>query len=1207
MQTQSDDPQPPQQSEIKRSIPWPSVKTVLRFLGQRLAFGVMVLLVIAYLSHFGLGMARGIEFGEALARAVPKTLDSLRRVVTLDLGLSPSASSDLNPLPVGEVLADTLRRSLGLLAFSIALSAVVGVTLGFWAARRRGSGWSLLTILASIVGVSVPSFFAALLLQILAIQLSQRMGRPLLPVGGFGWDKHIILPALVLAARPVAQIARVTFVTISDALNQDYVRTARSKGLGPRAVMIRHVWKNAAIPIITTIGLSLRFSLSSLPVVEYFFGWPGAGFTLLKAIAQQDDNLTVALVLAVGVLFILINLVLDVIYRVVDPRVREDTLRQALGEPPSLAQRVRALVTALSDWIRETALVRFLTRNAREAVTNPFKEVLSERGLDLEEENSGKSARSWRVWLRSTVLNVPLVLGVFILLGMGIVMAFGLRFAPHSPFTTQGLVVEGGELSVPPFEPSAEYPWGTDVIGRDIMSLILAGAWLTMRLAGAAVLARLLVGFILGTIAGWNSGGWLDRTILGLSETISAFPALLLAMTLILALGIREGFLPFVVALCFVGWGEVMQYIRSEVVAMRPKTFIESAVAVGQRTPRIIVKHVLPNLVPALISITALEMGAVLMLLGELGFVGIFIGGGAFAELAIDAPLYHYSDIPEWGALLSNVRDYARSYPWTAIYPTAAFFVAIIGFNFIGEGVRRVVDDIGVRVTALVNRYTLALAVVLVLGLTWIQGATGATGVYLEQARTFDGDRALDSISALTAPAVEGRALGTLGADVASSWIAGQFEALGLQAAGEDFTYFQDRPRSYEQLESVPCLAIDDNGPAPVYLRDYTVYPTRYRNLGSGVGPVRVIAFGELNRTRYFAEYSAVGDLDFTGEILMVLSPRDVLYLQEVPRAGVLIVADESSAVRRNYTLASLDPTYSLFGTGRIMGQDAPVLLINEDTANRILVGSGYEIADLRLQAENLVTDEYFEIPTGTEVGMEVKGEVVERGEARHVIAHLPGAAGLGASKLDHELVVVMAKYDSPPPPAGGAPSPAALDNASGVAVMLEMIRAMQESGYQPNRSFLFVAYSGEGFEGGNIVSSPEASKLLEAKFGFSGTFEVKAMVELRGFGAAEGEELIIAAAGSERLGKLLEESAQRLGVPARRADEGLDISILFESGSRREGGQEAPRVRLSWEGWERYSRTLQDTGAKISTYTLEQGGEVATMALMVLGRELQY
>ena len=144
----------------------------------------------------------------------------------------------------------------------------------------------------------------------------------------------------------------------------------------------------------------------------------------------------------------------------------------------------------------------------------------------------------------------------------------------------------------------------------------------------------------------------------------------------------------FVVALCFVGWGEVMQFVRGQVMAIRPKAYIESAVAVGLRTPRILLSHVLPNLLPALIALAALEMSAVLMLLGELGFVGIFIGGGAFAELDVAGAPYHYSDVPEWGALLSNVRLYSRSYPWTAFYPALAFFVAILGFNLFGEGLR---------------------------------------------------------------------------------------------------------------------------------------------------------------------------------------------------------------------------------------------------------------------------------------------------------------------------------------------------------------------------------------------------------------------------------------------------------------------------------------------------------------------------------------
>jgi ABC-type dipeptide/oligopeptide/nickel transport system permease subunit len=265
-----------------------------------------------------------------------------------------------------------------------------------------------------------------------------------------------------------------------------------------------------------------------------------------------------------------------------------------------------------------------------------------------------------RTWLRAIFGNVPLLLGGLIILGLGIVVLFSPNLSPHSPYTTQGLIIEQGQLKVPPFAPDEIHPWGTDVLGRDVLSLILAGAQRTLWLALLVVLARMLIGFTLGAIAGWLNGRWLDRLLLGLAETIAAFPTLLLAMLLILGLGIRQGFQPFVIALCFVGWGEIMQFVRSEVLTIRPKLFIESAVVVGLRSPRIILSHVLPNLVPALISLAALEMGAVLILLGELGFIGIFIGGGAFAELDADALLYHYSDVPEWGSLLSNVRVLRR-------------------------------------------------------------------------------------------------------------------------------------------------------------------------------------------------------------------------------------------------------------------------------------------------------------------------------------------------------------------------------------------------------------------------------------------------------------------------------------------------------------------------------------------------------------------
>lgn len=131
--------------------------------------------------------------------------------------------------------------------------------------------------------------------------------------------------------------------------------------------------------------------------------------------------------------------------------------------------------------------------------------------------------------------------------------------------------------------------------------------------------------------------------------------------------------------------------------------------------------------------------------------------------------------------------------------------------------------------------------------------------------------------------------------------------------------------------------------------------------------------------------------------------------------------------------------------------------------------------------------------------------------------------------------------------------------------------------------------------------------KFLQARPGFSSSLEVEAIVHLRGVGAGEGKALLLSATGSRRLAKLFEESARRMNVRARQAQEAVDLSIVFEEKSRYERGQLAPEVTLTWEGWEATSRTPADTPETLSADKLEQAGEALTLALMVLGRELQY
>jgi ABC-type dipeptide/oligopeptide/nickel transport system permease component len=1176
---------------------------ILLLIAQRLAFGLVVLVGIIFLSHLGLSMAEGITLNQALAGAAAGTVAYLSHLAQGDLGLSQAGSLTLLPTPVAEIILPTLSKSLGLLAVSLMIATLLGVSLGIWAAGRRHSGWSLPILLASIVGVSVPSFFAAMLLQLAMVKWARAFGSPLLPIGGFGWDQHIILPALVLAARPVAQIARVTFVSLGETLDQDFVRTAHSKGLRPRRVMIRHVIRNAAIPILTTVGLSLRFSLSSLPVVEFFFGWAGVGFILLKAISQQDANLTVALALCLGLLFILVNLALEISYGFIDPRLQDLPALVRRESRGNLRDAIQSIVAALRDAVVHNPVSRWL--KGRQAPSpSPFQAVLERNHLEFDLTPADYRAQRRRVWLRETVGNLPFVVGSVLVAVLAVMFVFGPSLAPHSPYTTQSLTMVDGQLKVPPFAPDELYPWGTDVLGRDIMSLIFAGAQQTLLLAALVVLARVGVGLVLGILAGWLNGSWLDRLLLRLAEIIAAFPTLLLAMILILALGIRQGLRPFIIALCFVGWGEIMQFVRGEVLSIRARPFIESAVAVGLRTSRLIWSHILPNLASALISLAALEMGAVLMLLGELGFIGIFIGGGAFAELEYMGPLYHYSDVPEWGALLSNVRTYARAYPWMAIYPSLAFFITILGFNLFGEGIRRAVQGVGVGINRLVNRYTVGLALLAVLSVAWVRANTGATAVYKQQADTFDGQRALAHVQALADPAMDGLALGTPGMDAAADYIAQQFQALGLQKAGEDFSYFQTRSRAYEQLDAIPELVVQDNGPALVYHQDFVEYPAgANQNMGQAQGKVRFIAMGDLMKSGEWGNsYVVLKNRDFSDEILLVQSQRDFLYLQGMTYKGMLVVAEDASDLRRRYTLSARDPFWVGSAGGR-NDHSMPILWISPSTADRLLESTGYTLADLRGKAEELGQDDILELPINVNVSMDIQGSVYDKVPARHVIGHMPGLS----ADLDDHLIVVLAQYDTPPPGPGQERYPAANDNASAVAVMLEAIRTMRDTSYQPYKTILFVAYSGEGLEGGERVSHPEIAKLLQAKYGFSNAFDLEAVVTLRGLGAGAGDGLLVSSGGSLRLADLFERSAHRMGVSTRRAEEAVDISIVFEDKSYTEGGQEAPNIRLRWDGWEATSRLPTDALGTVSADTLEQAGRALSMALMTLGREVQY
>jgi peptide/nickel transport system permease protein len=216
------------------------------------------------------------------------------------------------------VLEHLWPATVELAAAALVLSTLFAIPLGVVSATHRNGALDHASRLASLFLQSMPSFWLGLMLiLIFAVELGG-----LLPAYGAGTMRHLILPAVTLAAAPLAQNVRLIRSGMLEVLQQDYVRTARAKGLAERFVIYRHALRNAAIPVITVTGLSLGFMLSGAVIIETVFSWPGMGRLIVQAVPGRDFPVIQAGVFVFALIFVALNLLVDLLYTVVDPRVR---------------------------------------------------------------------------------------------------------------------------------------------------------------------------------------------------------------------------------------------------------------------------------------------------------------------------------------------------------------------------------------------------------------------------------------------------------------------------------------------------------------------------------------------------------------------------------------------------------------------------------------------------------------------------------------------------------------------------------------------------------------------------------------------------------------------------------------------------------------------------------------------------------------------
>jgi len=235
-------------------------------------------------------------------------------VATLNLGES-TRTKRLVTQDLATYFPNTIELALG----AIFVALLFGIPAGIFAALRPNSPLDLAVMVFALIGVSMPVFwFGLLAILIFSVQLGW------FPVAGRGTFRHLILPAISLGLGSMAIIARMTRSSMLEVLNQDFIRTARAKGLVHSAVVLKHALRNAMVPVVTVIGLQFGALLAGTVITETVFSWPGIGSLLVQSILARDYPVVQGAVLLIAVSFILVNLIVDLIYGYIDPRIRYD-------------------------------------------------------------------------------------------------------------------------------------------------------------------------------------------------------------------------------------------------------------------------------------------------------------------------------------------------------------------------------------------------------------------------------------------------------------------------------------------------------------------------------------------------------------------------------------------------------------------------------------------------------------------------------------------------------------------------------------------------------------------------------------------------------------------------------------------------------------------------------------------------------------------
>ena len=696
---------------------------------------VFVLMDLAPGDRVATMVAQGAELTEEEVAAL-RTMFGYDRTVFYRYGLymigllqGNLGVSEVTGIDVWELFLSRLPYTLALSAGALIIGAGVSIPLGIRAAKRAGTLTDNVTTTFTLIGMSMPSFWLGILLILI---FSHYLGW--FPAGGARHGfRSFVLPAIGSGFMLMALSTRQTRSSMLEVLNADYLRTARSKGVPESAVIRKHALGNAWIPIVTTIGSSISATLAGSAVIESVFTWPGIGRMVVDAVNQRDVTTVTGTVILTSIIYVLVQLFVDVAYAVVDPRIKAEYRKKstrrkklgALGKQPSAPDDAQDSLGSMAGVHAEAAGVAAETADATYgAVYAKPQETALPQPPDSGKIDGFQSVQSAVVsgGAATTVIaeaapsdavpapQIEITRDHVVADGAGVAAAADsnelitkkhkkrsqLSEVFHHLRSNRGAIagliiitsliivliitlfisfdtVIDANMRARLTSPGREFPFGTDHMGRNMFLRVIYGTRYSLGIGLGAATVQAFIGVILGTIAGYY-GKLADEIIMRFSDALASIPSMLLGMVIVTALG--QSFQNLIIAVAIPGIPVYIRITRASILSLKGHEFVEASRAIGLSNINIMFKQVLPNgLAPIIVTFTT-SLGITILVAASLSFLGFGV------------PVPH----PEWGALIAGGREFIRVAPWITTFPGLFIMITVLAFNLLGDGLRDALD-----------------------------------------------------------------------------------------------------------------------------------------------------------------------------------------------------------------------------------------------------------------------------------------------------------------------------------------------------------------------------------------------------------------------------------------------------------------------------------------------------------------------------------